>query len=130
MSHNASPSYSLGINTRSTYDVIEAICDDLTQNGFTIIERDDFSFLDRMVVTLEGTYGDKNDAYVIMDVHCNAKHGAIDGVCCILDDEEETGGVTKTYNLKELCDKYKSTFGSCEPSAIANDIVVFLENNL
>lgn len=130
MSHNASPSYNLDINTRSTYDVIEAVCDDLTQNGFTIIERDDFSFLDRMVVTLEGTHGDKNDAYVIMDVHCNAKHGAIDGVCCILDDEEETGGVTKTYNLKKLCDKYKSTFGSYEPAAIANDIVVFLENNL
>ena len=130
MSHNASPSYNLDINTRSTYDVIEAVCDGLTQNGFTIIERDDFSFLDRMVVTLEGTYGDKNDAYVIMDIHCNAEHGVIDGVCVILDDEEETGDVTETYNLKELCDKYKSTFGSYEPAAVANDIAVFLENNL
>lgn len=130
MSDNASQFYNPDINNRSTYDVIDAVCDNLERAGFTITERNDFSFPDCMMVTLEGAYSDNADTPVLMDIHCNAKHGAIDGVCCILDDEEETGGVTKTYNLKELCDKYKSTFGSCEPAAIANDIVVFLENNL
>lgn len=124
MSHNASPSYNLDINTRSTYDVIEAVCDDLTQNGFTIIERDDFSFLDRMVVILRGTYGDSG-ADVCVDVHCTAELGAIDGVCTIFDDPK-----VETHKLKELCDKYASAFGSCEPSVVVNDIAVFLENNL
>lgn len=130
MSHNASQFYNPDINNRSTYDVIDAVCDNLERAGFTITERNDFSFPDCMMVTLEGAYSDNADAPVLMDIHCNAEHGVIDGICTILDDEEETRDVTATLNLKELCDEYIAAFGSCEPSAVVSDIVAFLENNV
>lgn len=130
MSDNTSQFYNPDINNRSTYDVINAVCDNLERAGFTIIERGDFSFPECMMVTLEGAYSDNADVPVLMDIHCNAEHGVIDGDCVILDDKEETGDVTETYNLKELCDEYISTFGSCEPAAVVNDILTFLENNL
>ena len=130
MSDNASQFYNPDINNRSTYDVINAVCDNLERAGFTIIEQGDFSFPDCMMITLEGAYSDNADVPVLMDIHCNAEHGVIDGNCIILDDEEETRDVTATLNLKELCDEYIATSGSYEPSAVVNDIVAFLEDNL
>lgn len=124
MSSNISPSYNLDINTRSTYDVVEAICDKLTKAGLTIIERDDFSFLDRMVVTLESIYGD-NDAGIFIDIHCTAEHGAIDGTCAIYGGDE-----VDMHDLKELFNKYSAVSQSCEPSNAVKEIIDLLKNNL
>ncbi len=133
MSHNASQFYNPDINNRSTYDVIDAVCDNLERAGFTITEREEYPHQDHHTLTLHGIYRNRG---IFLNVQFDYIRGAFDGHCAIDTDETYIDAFGELqhkecdYSLEWLCEDCIEAFGVCRPGHIVSAAIDYFNHNI